>query len=126
MARNGFAILDSDMHVFEYYSTCSEAIERQRSIWVFFSSLLERKDHGGSGYKILDSDMHVYEPHDLYLNYMDPKWGDRIPRGQPRKKHGQMHFSFGDGTPYENPGRLSLSATSKTHRRRRSCPAKRK
>ena len=25
---------------------CSEAIERQRSIWVFFSSLLERKDHG--------------------------------------------------------------------------------
>ena len=24
----------------------SEAIERQRSIWVFFSSLLEREDHG--------------------------------------------------------------------------------
>jgi hypothetical protein len=26
------------------------------------------------GLKILDSDMHVFEPHDLYLNYMDPKW----------------------------------------------------
>src|SRR5205814_6378483 len=36
------------------------------------------------GYKILDSDMHVFEPHDLYLKYMNPKWGDRIPRGQPR------------------------------------------
>ena len=48
-----------------------------------------------SGYKILDSDMHVYEPHDLYLKYMDPKWGDRIPQGAPRKQHGQIKFTLG-------------------------------
>ena len=34
--------------------------------------------------KILDSDMHVFEPYDLYEKYMDPKWGERIPRGTPR------------------------------------------
>ena len=45
-----------------------------------------------NGYRILDSDMHVFEPHDLYLKYMNPKWGDRVPRGEPRRKHGQMHF----------------------------------
>ena len=62
-----------------------------------------------NGFAILDSDMHVFEPHDLYLNYMDPKWGDRIPRGQPRKKHGQMHFSFGDGTPVRKSGMQAFS-----------------
>ncbi len=50
-----------------------------------------------NGFKVLDSDMHVFEPYDLYLNYMDPKWGDRIPRGEPRKRHGQIKFQFGDG-----------------------------
>ncbi|MBM4261978.1 MAG: hypothetical protein FJ145_11190 [Deltaproteobacteria bacterium] len=35
-----------------------------------------------NGMMALDSDMHVYDPPDLYLNYMDKKWGDRIPRGE--------------------------------------------
>ena len=35
-----------------------------------------------NGYKVLDSDLHVLEPADLYTTYMDPKWGDRIPRGK--------------------------------------------
>ena len=51
------------------------------------------------GQKILDSDMHVFEPHDLYLKYMNPKWGDRIPRGEPRKRHGQIKFSLANGKP---------------------------
>ena len=38
------------------------------------------------GLRILDSDMHVFEPHDLYLNYMNSKWGDRIPRGEVREQ----------------------------------------
>ena len=38
------------------------------------------------GLRILTSDMHVFERHDLYLNYMNPKWGDRIPRGAPREQ----------------------------------------
>ena len=28
------------------------------------------------GFQILDADLHVIEPYDLYLKYMDPKWGD--------------------------------------------------
>lgn len=57
-----------------------------------------------SGFKIFDSDMHVFEPHDLYLNYMDPKWGDRIPRGEPRRGHGQIKFKFGDGEMVRGSG----------------------
>lgn len=57
-----------------------------------------------NGFKILDSDMHVFEPHDLYLKYMNAKWGDRIPRGAPRKKHGQVKFLFGDGRPVRSSG----------------------
>ena len=63
-------------------------------------------------YKILDSDMHVYEPHDLYLKYMDPKWGDRIPQGEPRKRHGQIKFTLANGKPLRPSGTDSLSATS--------------
>lgn len=63
------------------------------------------------GLKILDSDMHVFEPYDLYLNYMDKKWGDRIPRGEPREtregkgltRHGMTRFVLGDGTPIRTP-----------------------
>jgi predicted TIM-barrel fold metal-dependent hydrolase len=66
------------------------------------------------GFKILDSDMHVFEPHDLYLKYMNPKWGDRIPRGEPRQKHGQIKFKFADGTPMRPSGVQALaSATPK-------------
>jgi uncharacterized protein len=57
-----------------------------------------------NGLNILDSDMHVFEPHDLYLKYMNPKWGDRIPRGEPRIKHGQIKFKFGDGRPLRLSG----------------------
>jgi hypothetical protein len=64
------------------------------------------------GYKILDSDMHVYEPHDLYLKYMDPKWGNRIPRGGPRKRHGQIKFTLANGKPLRPSGTEALSATS--------------
>ncbi|HEX6190665.1 MAG TPA: hypothetical protein VFZ40_21620, partial [Pyrinomonadaceae bacterium] len=49
-------------------------------------------------FKALDSDMHVYDPPDLYLNYMDRKWGDRIPRGEWPKGHGRVEFRLGDGT----------------------------
>ena len=56
-----------------------------------------------NGFRILDSDMHVFEPHDLYLKYMSPKWGDRIPRGEPRKKHGATRYRLGDGTPIRSP-----------------------
>src|SRR5258706_826617 len=65
----------------------------------------------GDGYKILDSDMHVFEPHDLYLKYMDPKWGDRIPRGEPRKRHGQIKFSLADGKPLRPSGTQVLATT---------------
>lgn len=65
-----------------------------------------------NGFRILDSDMHVFEPHDLYLRYMDSKWGDRIPRGQPRKKHGQIKFALGNGKPLRPSGTQVLAATS--------------
>jgi predicted TIM-barrel fold metal-dependent hydrolase len=52
------------------------------------------------GYRILDSDIHVMEPGDLYLRYMDPKWGDRIPRATgPRGWSGLHLFTTADGTP---------------------------
>lgn len=57
-----------------------------------------------NGFRIIDSDMHVFEPHDLYLRYMDPKWGERIPRGEPRTKHGQIKFKFGDGSMVRGSG----------------------
>jgi uncharacterized protein len=51
-----------------------------------------------NGFKSLDSDMHVYDPPDLYLKHMDPKWGERIPRGEWPKGHGRVEFMLGDGT----------------------------
>src|ERR1043166_13362 len=62
-----------------------------------------------NGFKILDSDMHVFEPHDLYLKYMNPKWGDRIPRGAPRKRHGQIKFTLADGKPIRPSGTQALT-----------------
>ncbi len=74
-----------------------------------------------NGYAILDSDMHVFEPHDLYLKYMNPKWGDRIPRGEPRKRHGQIKFTLADGKPLRPSGTLALATTSpKPHAGERS------
>ncbi|MFQ5933189.1 MAG: amidohydrolase family protein [Dehalococcoidia bacterium] len=43
------------------------------------------------GFKVLDSDLHVMEPGDLYTTYMDPKWGDRIPR---TKEGANSFFAF--------------------------------
>ena len=54
-----------------------------------------------NGLKILDSDMHVFEPHDLYLEYMNPRWGDRIPRGQYRKRYGRVLFTDANGGPIQ-------------------------
>ena len=62
-----------------------------------------------NGYKILDSDMHVFEPHDLYLKYMDHRWGERIPRGEPRKQHGQIKFTFADSKPMRPSGTQALA-----------------
>jgi predicted TIM-barrel fold metal-dependent hydrolase len=47
------------------------------------------------GFQAFDSDMHVYDAADLYDKYMDPKWGERIPRGRRNGKHGRVEFSIG-------------------------------
>src|SRR2546428_1892039 len=59
------------------------------------------------GFKILDADLHVIEPYDLYLKYMDPKWGDRIPRAEPRTlQAGDIYdFRMADGSPVRKPWR---------------------
>ena len=64
------------------------------------------------GYKILDSDMHVFEPYDLYEKYMEAKWGERIPRGKPRTKHGQIKFTYSDGRLLRPSGTQALAATA--------------
>ena len=51
-----------------------------------------------NGLRAFDSDMHVYDPAFLYEKYMNPKWGDRIPRGQRNGKHGRVEFQLGGGT----------------------------
>jgi len=51
------------------------------------------------GFKVLDSDLHVNEPHDLYMKYMDPKWGDRIPRAEYWKGLRVFHYYTADGKP---------------------------
>ena len=56
-----------------------------------------------NGFRAFDSDMHVFEPADLYNKYMNPKWGDRIPRGAQRKKHGMTRYFLGDGSPIRPP-----------------------
>ncbi len=50
-----------------------------------------------NGFKTFDSDMHVYDAAHLYEKYMNPKWGDRIPKGQRNGKHGRVEFSLGGG-----------------------------
>jgi predicted TIM-barrel fold metal-dependent hydrolase len=50
-----------------------------------------------NGFRAFDSDMHVYDPAFLYEKYMNPKWGDRIPRGQRNGKHGRVEFNLGAG-----------------------------
>jgi predicted TIM-barrel fold metal-dependent hydrolase len=43
---------------------------------------------------------------------MDPRWGDRVPRGEPRQKHGQIKFKFGDGSPLRTSGVQALASTT--------------
>jgi predicted TIM-barrel fold metal-dependent hydrolase len=50
-----------------------------------------------NGFRAFDSDMHVYDPAFLYEKYMNPKWGDRIPRGRRNGRHGRVEFSIGAG-----------------------------
>jgi len=50
-----------------------------------------------NGFRAFDSDMHVYDAGNLYEKHMNPKWGDRIPRGQRNGKHGRVEFSIGGG-----------------------------
>ena len=50
-----------------------------------------------NGFRCCDSDMHVYDAANLYAKYMNPKWGDRIPRGQRNGKHGRVEFSIAGG-----------------------------
>ncbi len=50
------------------------------------------------GFQAFDSDMHVYDPAFLYEKYMNPKWGERIPKGQRNGKHGRVEFRLGGGT----------------------------
>ena len=58
-----------------------------------------------NGFQALDNDMHVFEPADLYTKYMRPKWGERIPLGNPRNKHGMTRYFLGDGKPIRPPNR---------------------
>ena len=59
------------------------------------------------GFKILDADLHVIEPYNLYVKYMDPKWGDRIPRAEPRTlQAGDIYdFRMANGSPVRKPWR---------------------
>ena len=56
-----------------------------------------------NGFRVLDSDLHVLEPPDLYLKWMDPKWGDRIPRGNARKGIQSVEFLTEDGKDIRTP-----------------------
>ena len=51
-----------------------------------------------NGFRAFDSDMHVYDAAQLYEKYMNPKWGERIPKGQRNGKHGRIEFKLGGGT----------------------------
>ena len=51
-------------------------------------------------------------PANLYDKYMNPKWGERIPKGQRNGKHGRVEFKLGGGRD-----------SARDHRRHRSRPA---
>ena len=65
-----------------------------------------------NGFKILDSDMHVFEPHDLYFEVHEPQMGRSYTRGKPRKRHGQIKFTYADGKPIRPSGTQILTSTS--------------
>lgn len=55
-----------------------------------------------NGFKVLDSDLHVLEPGDLYTTHMDPKWGDRIPRGVRPGGIDSVPYTTADGKRVRN------------------------
>ena len=57
-----------------------------------------------NGYPVMDADIHVMEPADLYQKFMDPKWGDRIPRGSgERVSTGMYVYTDAGGTMVRTP-----------------------
>lgn len=71
-------------------------------------------------FRAIDSDMHVMEPPDLYLKFMDPKWGNRIPRGSPRKSYEIIDFETSDGKSVRAPiyaGGVQLSGKTPVAKR---------
>jgi len=57
-----------------------------------------------NGYPVMDADIHVMEPADLYQKFMDPKWGDRIPRGSgERVSTGMYVYTTAGGTMVRTP-----------------------
>jgi len=45
------------------------------------------------GFRIIDSDMHVIEPHDLWLEYLEPRYRERAPRLAPVPGGSQVTWS---------------------------------
>lgn len=57
-----------------------------------------------NGFQVMDADIHVIEPADLYQRFMDPKWGDRIPRANgPRGATGIYVYTDAEGTIVRTP-----------------------
>ena len=57
-----------------------------------------------NGHPVMDADIHVMEPADLYQKFMDPKWGDRIPRGSgERVSTGMYVYTTAEGTMVRTP-----------------------
>ncbi|HXG51990.1 MAG TPA: amidohydrolase family protein [candidate division Zixibacteria bacterium] len=60
-----------------------------------------------NGFRAFDSDMHVYDAPDLYVRYMNPVWGERIPVAEGWTRHGRPQFKIG-GTRLLRPRRQLL------------------
>ena len=57
-----------------------------------------------NGHPVMDADIHVMEPADLYQKFMDPKWGDRIPRGSgERVSTGMYVYTTAEGEMVRTP-----------------------
>ena len=64
------------------------------------------------GHRFVDCDMHIMEPIDLFDNYLDPAFKDRITSSQRRVDGGSTGMRgrplwFFDGTPTSNDGNTS-------------------
>ncbi len=63
-------------------------------------------------FKVLDSDIHIIEPPDLWQQYIDPAFRDRVPSGL-TEDAGDLRLAF-DGKPW---GRVGADADRSQHRR---------